>query len=411
MASWRRARRVAGGVLALVALGVAGLVGFVEWRARRTWDAPYPPIAADGRPEAVAVGRRIFEQSCAGCHRPPSSERAIGKTMEDVPSALGIIASANLTQHPTAGIGARTDAELARVVRYGITHDGRRTIMGVGLSDEDLAAVLGYLRSGAPTFEPDPTPSGKTALTFLGRAVLALTLGGPPDRPASGLQAPPASEPVARGRYLAEIYDCGGCHSPGFAPDKAEGKDGFSGGFEFKDAAGQPIWSRNLTFHATGLAGRTQEDLGRALREGVTPRGEVTRPPMPRFRLLTDEELHALHAFLRSLPERPTTVPEEARAERPGLVQRGRGPEVIFQTLGCAACHGPGAPYEAQLHTARARPVEELAAWILRPEATRPGTQMPSYAGLISDEEARALAAWVRAGAPPRGPEPAAARP
>lgn len=425
MSRARKALQAGGWVLGgLVVVGL-GLVGFVEWKARQPWDAPYPAIAADTRPQALARGRALFEVKCDGCHRADDAPRATGKQLTDLPAALGTFHSANLTKDALAGIGARSDGELARALRFGVTHDGRRSVMGWALSDEDLAAVLGFLRSDDPRFDADPTVQPLTRPTLLGRAIMTFAMPVP-ELPAQGLEAPPHEDRVAWGRYLATaVYDCGVCHTPGFGDGKVRGPDAFRGGFEFVGADGRTVFSRNLTFHETGLGGWTRADFITAVRDGVSPRGEVLRSPMPRFRGASDEELGALFDFLASLPAGESRAPV---AERPaplvrvpggGAVQaeptpvataggarvegaagdEGEAPATLFRRLGCVGCHGPGAPYRAKLEAARGKPAETLARWIRHPEASRPGTQMPTYATLLDDATARRLAAWVSAGA------------
>jgi mono/diheme cytochrome c family protein len=81
-----------------------------------------------------------------------------------------------------------------------------------------------------------------------------------------------------------------------------------------------------------------------------------------------------------------------ARAPRP--------PEELFFKEGCIGCHGPGSMFAARLVTTRARPPEEIARWILHPTQMNPGSMMPAYAGRISQEEALALARWIKSGNP-----------
>jgi mono/diheme cytochrome c family protein len=68
--------------------------------------------------------------------------------------------------------------------------------------------------------------------------------------------------------------------------------------------------------------------------------------------------------------------------------------------MGCKACHGPGSAYGSILVRARGKPAEEIAKWILHPEQMRPGTLMPGYAKRLSQEQALALANWIKAGNP-----------
>ena len=64
--------------------------------------------------------------------------------------------SANITPHPQLGIGEWTDEEIKKAITQGISRDGRRLVRIMGfdyyrnISDEDLGALIVYLRSLPP---------------------------------------------------------------------------------------------------------------------------------------------------------------------------------------------------------------------------------------------------------------------
>jgi len=405
---------------------------------------PHPPIQADRSPEAVKRGEGIFRGACESCHRGPDSERASGARMTEIPGWMGTFHTANLTAHPTAGIGAAKDEALARVIRYGVSRDGRMTLMpSYAMGDADVAAVLGYLRSEDALFTPDPTPAPPQRFSFIGGLGFGL-LFKPPQHPASGIPVPPKGPTVEYGRYMAQaVYDCGACHSPGLNADRAEGEKAFTGGFEFVGADGQPLYSSNITFDATGLKGWSFEDFAMAVSNGLAPGGQLVRWPMPRFRGADETDLRALYEYLRSLPPkhnvvkgaRPRTAPGAASVEtaaepgvstvalEPGSPQRTSGPAgslvtvllaqsgpdkpagatepaALFSKLGCALCHNPGARYHDKILRSVNRSPEELARWIRNPEKFVPGTPMPTYASLIDEPTALALARWLKEAGP-----------
>jgi mono/diheme cytochrome c family protein len=87
---------------------------------------------------------------------------------------------------------------------------------------------------------------------------------------------------------------CTGCHGPGL-----------SGG---PIAGGPPDWPPAANLTPTGLGHYTEADFIRALREGVRPGGVPIDAAMPVARItrhMTDVELRALYAYLRSVPPRP----------------------------------------------------------------------------------------------------------
>jgi mono/diheme cytochrome c family protein len=306
--------------LGVVGLGLVGLAVFASHEATRMRDVPYPTVVAARSAAGIARGATIFQGTCEACHRPAGGERASGARMAEVPEWLGQFYAQNLTSDPRAGIGSLSDGAVARMIRFGVNHDGRWGPMpSYGMSDADLAAVIGYMRSEDPLFAPDPKPVPPSELSLLGQ--VALVLAGqltPPDRPAAGVEAPARAPSAEYGRYLAgEVYQCGDCHTAGMEPDKVRGPDAYAGGADMVGANGETMYSPNLTPDVrTGIGRWDRGDFARAVREGSRPDGAVLRSPMPRFRGLDDVEVDALFTFLRSLPARsnpsPVELPEAA---------------------------------------------------------------------------------------------------
>ena len=132
-------------------------------RVNRVHDLPPPPITRAIAPEEIARGGRLFRTNCLDCHagapapgqrgeRRPSGARVTG-----APSFLGELWAPNLTADPQTGIGAWTDAELARLLRNGLRRDGRYAATMprfARLADADVAALIGFLRSDAPLVAP-----------------------------------------------------------------------------------------------------------------------------------------------------------------------------------------------------------------------------------------------------------------
>ena len=119
--------------------------------------------------------------------------------------------------------------------------------------------------------------------------------------------APVAMSPeqqLARGRYLANVVGCNDCHTPGTfygAPDTTRLFSGSELGW--KGPWGVSFAS-NLTPDSTGIGSWTEDQIVTALREGRRPDGSPLLPPMPwpSFAHLTDEDAHAIAAYLKSIP-------------------------------------------------------------------------------------------------------------
>src|ERR1700761_6117776 len=90
------------------------------------------------------------------------------------------------------------------------------------------------------------------------------------------LWAAPASaqDQLARGKYLAVLGDCAGCHTPPHKP-------AFSGGLPFNAIFGT-VYSTNITpDRETGIGNWTKDDFYRALHEGIAPGGIHLYPAFP----------------------------------------------------------------------------------------------------------------------------------
>lgn len=387
-------KRIAIGLPLTFVVLLTTALGYSHVTISRPVEVPLPRIKADMSPEARAKGAAIFHSMCEECHLDRETGRAAGAQMKEVPSFLGEFYSANLTRDKKAGIGALTDGQIARQVRFAVNRHDQMTIMpSFGMSDADLAGVIGYLRSDDPLFAADPKVNPKSRLSAQGKLIV-LSAGAirVPNRPANGIVAPPKGPTPEWGHYLAEsVYDCGGCHTDGFDPDKTSKPGAFAGGGEFVDPSGQKVLTANLTFDKTGIAAYTPEEFHTAVREGVRRDGTTLRV-MPRFRGLDETDTRALYEFLETKPKVQNVV---ARTAAPPA-KKGDDPAKLFVSLGCTSCHAAGAQYHARLANAKGKNVEDVARWIRHPEQFKPGTPMPTYASLLAEEDAVRLAQWVQ---------------
>ncbi|MGH9371299.1 MAG: c-type cytochrome, partial [Vicinamibacterales bacterium] len=120
---------------------------------------PKPLEAAPaGLPAAgVERGRAMIKlMMCADCHT-PMDDRGGRLADEELaggmpfPGAWGLVYSANITSHPSAGIGAYSDEDLKRVFREGKNRGGRALwvmpwSVTKNLNDADLDALIAALR-------------------------------------------------------------------------------------------------------------------------------------------------------------------------------------------------------------------------------------------------------------------------
>ena len=126
-----------------------------------------------------------------------------------------------------------------------------------------------------------------------------------------------ANPTVERGEYLVRgPAACGTCHTPHgpLTKNKNDRRIGPIAGMElagqvYKEPFGQ-VSMFNIT-PGSRIATWTDEEVVRAIREGIRPDGSVIGPPMllPLYRHLSDNDAKSIVLFLRSLPAVENELP------------------------------------------------------------------------------------------------------
>jgi len=254
-------------------------------------------------PERVSRGKYLTEGllQCFVCH----SERDWTKPgAPPIPATKGAgavwpgrpwLVAANLTPDTETGIGRWTDDMLLRAIREGIGHDGRTLHPQMwsssfrALSDPDAEAVVAYLRSLKP----------------IRRALAQTTI---PADEATGLAVPePLMAPVPpvtshdvvqKGRHLALLADCAGCHTSWYTPKNP----GLFGGGNLVTRAERTSYSSNLTSDPSGLAHYDENIFREVMRTGRAKGRELSSiMPWTVFKNLSDDDLNAIFAYLRAV--------------------------------------------------------------------------------------------------------------
>jgi mono/diheme cytochrome c family protein len=176
-----------------------------------------------------------------------------------------------------------------------------------------------------------------------------------------------AETPVERGEYLVRgPMGCGNCHTP-VGPSGPEMDKEFTGMLVF-DVPEMSAWSANIT-PAGEVGGWTDEQLAKAIREGIRPDGSLIGPPMPftMYRNLSDTDLAAIVAFLRTVKSIPSDNPKSVYhiplppaygppVEHVADIPRGPTAEYGAYLAGpvahCLECHTPMGPQGPMVDTA-----------------------------------------------------------
>jgi len=406
----RKIARRAGILLAVLVAVVAALALYVDIDGIPRATPIDPGLRVEITPARVERGGLLAGMLCADCHQEGPDKPLTGRRLVDMPKEFGEVWSKNITQHPEHGIGRWTDGELAYFLRTGVRRDGQYVPPWMPkfphLSDEDLASVIAFLRSSDPLVAAsDRVPEGVTKPSLLSKA-LAHGVFGPLPYPTQPMIAPDRSDRVAYGRYLTFALDCFSCHSADFKtmnvmePEKSGGYLG--GGNAMIDGDGKTIFVPNITSdEETGIGRWSDAEFLRAVKQGVRPDGRVLHAPMAPRSLLADDDVAAIHAYLRTVPKIRNAVPRPRVAVAAAGDARGKD---LYAKYGCAACHGEkgtGAIGDLRAANERYASDADLRRWLDEAPTLKPGTRMPGFKGLIAEDDYAPLVRHVRSLARP----------
>lgn len=307
----------AGGALVLLAgIGAA----YISMSGIPSYDVKITPeISALRTPRDsahVARGAKIAALLCQECHSGPDGKMT-GKVMAEVPKPFGTIASRNITRDTEIGIGNWTDGELYYFLRTGIRRDGSWAPPFMPklsrVADDDIYSIIAWLRSDDPRLAPDRREYPPTEYNFLVK-LLANTIFLAPPMPEKTIVVPDSTDKVALGKYLADgLMECYACHSGDMMkidPDNPPNSYGYyGGGIEMQNLEGEAVRSANITMDKqTGIGNWTEQQFIDAVKYGKNPRGGSLQYPMTPRTVLSDTEVSAIYAFLKTVPVRSHSV-------------------------------------------------------------------------------------------------------
>ena len=241
--------------------------------------------------------------TCGNCHSPKGPPAAVagkdfsgGLSWDEAPFK---VTASNITQDKETGIGSWTDAQIKTSLRKGVRPNGTPLAMIMPsdfyeiMTERDLDAVVAYLRTVKPVKNTVPDPVYKMQQMH---------------HPFAGGEKPYTeammSDKLKKGFYLATIAHCMECHTPmGQRGRDFAGKLG-AGGFEFPGPWGVSV-SRNITSSKTkGIGAWTDDEIKRAITQGVSKDGNKLKPPMAfhSYATLTADDLDAVVAYLHTVP-------------------------------------------------------------------------------------------------------------
>ncbi|GBQ88902.1 gluconate 2-dehydrogenase, cytochrome c subunit [Gluconacetobacter johannae DSM 13595] len=394
------------------------------------WPAMLPPARAQApaaaAPGLVAQGEYVARASdCVACHTAPGGVPFAG----GLPFALqmGTIYAPNITPDPQTGIGRYTEAEFARAVREGVRRDGASLYPAMPfpsyarMTDADIHALYVYFMQGVkPVASTVKANSLPWPLSMRWPLIGWRMMFAPSVKDAQAKSARPFDDPVlARGAYLVEgPGHCGACHTPRgitmqeVALTGADGTRFLSGGGVIDGWIPTSLRGENRT----GLGRWSEDDIVEFLKTGRIRRGSAFGGMSDAVghgtQHLTDEDLHAIARYLKSLPPHDTTqTPWRYDATLATALHAGdlsaRGARTYVDN--CAACHRTdGQGYPTVFPPLAGNPVvmdkapDSLIHIVLTGDILRATHQapsafvMPGFATRLSDEKVADVVSFIR---------------
>jgi mono/diheme cytochrome c family protein len=292
------------GLLTLIpaTLLVLALIGF--YKLNEQFNNPVAAIRVAGTPAQIARGEQLA-YNCTNCHAPGNQLPLSGSNFVakfDMPP-LGTLYAPNLT--PSGNISNWTDGEVIRAIREGVHKDGRSLLIMPSdnfrnMSDEDVEALVAYLRSQPATGEPTPN----NQFSVLGAVFMNLSDFRTAQQPAGDVTAPQVGT-AEYGKYMVDVIGCQSCHGDQLQGKVDNGQPGPPAGPNLTMIVPQWTEEQFMTFFNTGMM------PGGAKVPIITLASGFSEPRMPWSMVraaTTDHELKDMYAYLHSLAvvESPT---------------------------------------------------------------------------------------------------------
>jgi hypothetical protein len=296
-------------LIILVAVG-----GYVYINVAYPKVSPAKDITIERTPERLVRGEYMAKHVsiCLDCHSKPDKSYFSNPIISGTEgmggqefSGIGTLYVPNITP---AALKDWTDGEIVRAITAGVSKDGRPLAPMMPyteyrhLAKEDVYAIVAYLRT-LPSIENEvPRPSINFPLNLIFRTIPS----DPEPQP-----SPDSSDSVATGNYLTRVAGCLFCHTPVEQGTPIPGKE-FSGGHEFSDPELGVVRSANITTdRETGIGSWTKDAFIKRFKAYADSAGRhipvaegamQTAMPWTLYAGMTEEDLGAIYAYLRTMP-------------------------------------------------------------------------------------------------------------
>jgi mono/diheme cytochrome c family protein len=380
------------------------LAGLLLCTALATGDAHAQP-KGEPTPEDIARGKALTDAGdCASCHTADAAKPFAGGKRIDTP--FGVIYAPNLTPDRETGLGAWSDDDFHRALRFGVARDGSRYYPAfpypnfTKLTRQDILAIRAYLATLTPVQNAPRAPELRWPFNY---RVVMRGWNWLFFKPGILMPDQQKSAEWNRGRYLVEgVAHCGACHTPKNMFGANRRGQAYGGG----RVAG--MFAPRLDGAArSGLKSWSVEEITEYLQSGRNARshaGELmSEVVVNSTSKMSDADIRAIAVYLKDLP----AGKREPKVTPPPSAQMAAG-EKLYKGA-CIACHeddGSGAPRiypplpsNANLQSADAsstlRIILDGAETVTTPRAPNKGS-MPAYAAKMTDQQIADVTNYIR---------------
>ncbi len=307
---------------------VVGASGFLVLTSPFTWRLVHASrdVADAGAPN-LANGRTLFiAGDCAICHATPgqgdASRLGGGQALK---TGFGTFYMPNISSDPIDGLGRWTVPQFVTAMREGVSPEGRNEYPAFPYTSyqrmraNDLRDLLGYIESLPPV--PGKVRDHDLKFPFsLRRGVGVWRLAFLDGRPAQSV--PSQGVVLERGRYLVEgPAHCAECHSPRNVAGAIVADRRFAGGAD----QGGTGYTPNITPDETGIGYWSESEIVDYLKLGTSPIDIHTGGDMAEIvantTRLPEADLHAIAAYLKSLPAIDAPSPGSPEPNRTAMIR------------------------------------------------------------------------------------------
>jgi len=313
--------RIAGRIVLVLVLIIICIVGYIKVALPNVGDAP--EIKVDQTAERVARGEYLANNVtvCIDCHSTrdwskfsgPIVPGTFGKGGELFDQKFGFPGAFYARNITPEGISRYTDGELFRLITTGVTKENTPIFPVMPyhnygrMDEEDIKSIIAYIRTLKPIKNDVPASVPDFPMSIIINTIPAK---------ATFTKMPAKTDVVNYGKYLVNAASCMDCHTQFDKGNFIEGTE-FGGGRAFPFPDGAVVTSANISPDPTGIGSWTEDMFLNRFRtnsdsammsRAINPGEYNSIMPWTMYARMTEEDLKAIYAYLKTVKPQKNTV-------------------------------------------------------------------------------------------------------